>query len=169
MSKPKLGYLYRYIHKIYIPINPKFSNFVELPGGIGGRLLDGEAGPGEDLAGGQVLDFDGNADDADEVHRIAELLLPLNLRRSRVRRRRRLVAADAAVVIVSAVVLHRALETAPCEAQSVGVRGEGEGGDFGVEGKPVPCRRSCCRGFLHRHCSLSAFTQNATRLSAVQV
>lgn len=98
-----------------------------------------------------MLDFDGNADDADEVHRIAELLLPLNLRRSRVRRRRLLVAA-AAVVIVSAVVLHRALETTPCEAQSVGVRGEGEGGDFGVEEKQVPCCRSCCYGSLHRHC-----------------
>lgn len=87
-----------------------------------------------------MLDFDGNADDADEVHRIAELLLPLNLRRSRVRRRRLLVAAAAAVVvIVSAVVLHRAPETTPCEAQSVGVRGEGEGGDFAVKEKQVPC------------------------------
>jgi len=33
-----------------------------------GTFLDGEAGPGDDLAGGEVLDFDGYGDDADEVH-----------------------------------------------------------------------------------------------------
>jgi len=50
-------------------------------------FLDGEAGPGDDLARGEVLDFDGYGDDADEVDGIAELLLPRNLGGLRVRHR----------------------------------------------------------------------------------
>lgn len=53
-----------------------------------------------------MLNFDGKTNDADEVHRIAELLLPRNLCRSRVRHRN----LNAAAVMVSAV-LHRAFET----------------------------------------------------------
>jgi len=53
---------------------------------LSGAFLDGEAGPGDDLARGKVLDFDGYGDDADEVDGVAELLLPRNLGGLRVRR-----------------------------------------------------------------------------------
>ena len=57
----------------------------KVPGCLGGVLLDGEAGPSEDLAGGEVLDLDGGGDDADEADGVAEVLLPRNLRWLRVR------------------------------------------------------------------------------------
>lgn len=54
------------------------------PGGIGGGLLDGEAGPGEDLAATEVLDLDRCADDPDQADGVGELLAPGDLRRPRV-------------------------------------------------------------------------------------
>lgn len=86
---------------------------MNLPSGICGGLLDGEATPGEYFSGRQVLDLDGDADHADEVHRITELLLPLNLRRPRVslRGRWRLV-----IVEIVSIVIGRAFETPACEA-----------------------------------------------------
>ena len=99
-----------------------------------------------------MLDLHRNAHHADELHRVAELLLPLNLRRSRASLRRRLVGG---AEVVSAV-LHGALETASRDAQSVGV-GVGDrerrGGDFGVEERR---RRRCeCDCSFYRHCWLS--------------
>jgi hypothetical protein len=70
---------------------------IKLPGGEGGGLLDGEAGPGEGFAGGQVLDFDGGAHGADELNRVAVLLPPRDLRRPRIRH---LVAVVVVVVVV---------------------------------------------------------------------
>lgn len=63
-----------------------------------------------------MLNFNGKTDDADEVHRIAQLLLPLNLSRSRIRYGH-LNAAAAIVVVLVSTVIHRAfdIETAPCE------------------------------------------------------
>lgn len=54
---------------------------------LGGIFLDREAGPGDYFSGWEVLDFDGDGDDADEVDGVPELLLPRNLGRLRVRRR----------------------------------------------------------------------------------
>lgn len=54
------------------------------PRSLGGVFLDGEVGPGSDLAGGEVLDFDGGADGADEADGVAELLLPRDFRGFRV-------------------------------------------------------------------------------------
>jgi len=54
---------------------------------LGGAFLDREAGPGDYFAGWEMLDFDGDGDDADEVDGVAELLLPRNLGGLRVRRR----------------------------------------------------------------------------------
>lgn len=48
-------------------------------GGLGGVFLDGEAGPGQDFAGGEVFYLDGGGDKADEVDGVAKLLLPRNL------------------------------------------------------------------------------------------
>lgn len=73
------------------------------PGGEGGGLLDGEAGPSEGFAGGQVLDLDGGAHDADEVHRVAVLLSPRDLRRPRIRHL-------LAVVVVVVIGIHRAFQ-----------------------------------------------------------
>lgn len=64
-----------------------------------------------------MLDFHGNADDADEVHRIAQLLLPRYLRRFRVRHSH---CPLVVVVVMVSTVLHRAFQTALCEAYSVG-------------------------------------------------
>lgn len=73
---------------------------IKLPGGEGGGLLDGEAGPGEGFAGWPVLDLDGGAHDADEVHRVAVLLLPGDLRRPRIRH----------LVAVVVIGIHRAFQ-----------------------------------------------------------
>lgn len=57
------------------------------PGGVGCRFLDSKSSPSDYLAGGEVLDFYRDPNDADEVHRVTELLVPLNLSRFSMRNR----------------------------------------------------------------------------------
>lgn len=54
-----------------------------------------------------MLNFDGDADHADEVHRVAQFLLPRYLCRFGVRNR-----DGVAVVVIFSTVLHRAFQTA---------------------------------------------------------
>ena len=60
---------------------------ISLPGGVISRFLDSKSCPSDYLAGGEVLDFYRSPNDPDEVHRVTELLVPLNLSRFSMRDR----------------------------------------------------------------------------------
>ena len=60
---------------------------VRVPSSFGGRFLDSETSPSQDLAGVELVDLNISADNAYKLNGVGELLLPLNVGGSRVRRR----------------------------------------------------------------------------------
>jgi hypothetical protein len=98
---------------------------ISLPGGVICRFLDSKSCPGDYLAGGEVLDFYRGPNDPDEVHRVTELLVPLNLSRFSMRNR-------LTVLVISIIggAFQAALEMGPLRGG--GERVQGQGRSFGV-------------------------------------